>query len=336
MEKHRTYTIGSADTLPEGISRNAGQRRLRVDPTFRRLARGTYGTRTDDIDEQWLQGLEAILLRSGSQAAVGLRSAARLHRLDGFLLANDLDCITSIGHHVRDAKVHRTRTLTPDDLCEVRGLPCTSLARTLYDLGRVCTVDKVELALESALRGPDLGKPNVWNSSLLDELNSRCKGAKARTGATQLRATLARRPIGARPTGSYAETCFWQGQYRIGYSEPERQCDIRLFDSRGRLIHHYYVDFLSRRRLMIDEVNGAGPRGGATMTAADVARMAILQRCFRVNITTGADAVHRPEYAARRSREIALAQQPVSFPFVRNGRRIEETATGLDVFVVGR
>jgi hypothetical protein len=48
--------------------------------------------------------------------------------------------------------VHRAKRLDPCDVTEVDGIPVTSVARTLCDLGAVVPQDAVEAALDSALR----------------------------------------------------------------------------------------------------------------------------------------------------------------------------------------
>lgn len=312
-----------------------------------RLLRGTYSTReslrragtttnkpaTADVEAEaaWLVQLDAHLRRSGPTAVVGLRSAARLHDLDGYRETPHLDTLTAAKHHVREAYVHRTRTLNPHDVISLGGFQCTSLERTLLDLGRVCTADEVEFALESALRDPDPKRPDRFDRHLLNTLTQRVEVVGPRTGAAVIRQVLRRRlPVGCRPTGSYAETALGQGFRKVGLHQVVRQADV-TFLRRGEIDCRYFADFLFPDRLLIVEVNGAAPRAGATMTAGDVARMNVLQDVFRVHIVSGRDAVQNPYASASVVLGIFDTVAPVSFPLTKGGRTVQRTATGIDI-----
>jgi hypothetical protein len=326
------YTWHRSELIDRGVSRSALRRQLKREDAFRRIRRGAYAQSTNDPEEKWRQDLEAFLRRSGPGAVVGLRSAARLHRLDGFANDGSIDTLTTASHHALAEKVHRTRTLQPDDIVEVDGFPCTSLTRTLFDLGRVCNSDEVELALESALRGPDPRRPDVWNEVLLADLEERTRRVVARTGGPVLRAVLRRRPKNCRPTGSFAETKFAQATRRAAMEPFERQLDVRIFDKRGRRLHHFFPDFTDVSRLILIEVNGSGPRDGTAMTVRDLARMNRLQPFFRFHVVTGADAIFNQRSVANAARELRQTEPMVGFPCVRRGYRIDLTPTGVDLF----
>jgi hypothetical protein len=51
-----------------------------------------------------------------------------------------------------DGVLHQTAALDPCDLVSIDGIPCTGVARTLADLGAVCTDDELWRALISARR----------------------------------------------------------------------------------------------------------------------------------------------------------------------------------------
>jgi hypothetical protein len=299
--------------------------------TVRRVRRDTYCDVATDADEKWRQDLEAFLRRSGPGAVVGLRSAARLHGLDGFVEHDAIDTLTRAPHHANTDKVHRTRTLEAADIVDVDGFPTTSKARTMFDLGRVCTPDEVEVALESALRGPDPKQPDQWDEELLADLHERTRRVAARTGGPTLRRVLRRRPEGSRPTGSFAETKFSQDVAHAGMEPFDRQIDVRILNGRGRLLHHFFPDFGDLRRLILIEINGAAARDGNAMTARDLTRMNLLQPFFRFHVITGADAIFNPRTVAQELRVLRTTEPLVTFPCVRRGCRIERTATGLDI-----
>jgi hypothetical protein len=311
---------------------------------FNRHVRGIYSTvvasstESDDESEddaEWRAALRVQLLRSGPGAFVGLRSAARLHGLEGFKDDATVETITPHPHHSRADGVHRTETLQPDQVVTVDEFPVTSVARTLLDLGRVVTADQLEFAVEHALRGPDPGKPYQWNRELLVELEALTEKVRARTGSAVLARVLRRRPVGCRPTGSYAETSYVQALRQAGLIGVRRQIDVRLIDPTGEVLHWYFPDLGFGERLFLIEINGAHYRGGATMTAADVKRHNLLSEVFRVHVVSGADAVlsRNRRSSAARVRALILAEPEVEFPVTVRGARIHQTPTGFDVYL---
>lgn len=98
-------------------------------------------------------------------------------------------------------RVHEVQTLDPDNRAQVtrlHGLPVTTAARTLLDLGAVVSPDQLERALESALRRYLVSVPYLARQ--LDQVARR-----GRAGTRPLRTLLARRAPGM-ATGSDLET----------------------------------------------------------------------------------------------------------------------------------
>ena len=329
----------SAETMSIRIARQhelraEGIRADRARP-YRRVSRGLYATGAPDgPDDEWRADLSARLKQSGPQAVVGLRSAARLHRLDGFRDATEVDTLTSKPHHARTSKVHRTGTLHDDDIVVVDGFSTTSVARTLVDLGRVVHDEAVELAVESALRGDNPGTPFVWNTTLLDDLHARVVMVRARTGGATLRRVLQRRPPGSRPTGSFAETSLLQGLREVGLGAVRRQVDVRFVSSTGEIVRCLCPDFCFDDRLLLIEVNGAAPRGGATMTADDVERQNLLAKVFRMHVVAGVTAVdpRKRRGAAAEIRALVCHTPTVAFPTTVGSIGVLRTPTGFDLY----
>jgi hypothetical protein len=294
-----------------------------------RVRRGLYVTGSTSDVEPWRAQLSAHLLQSGPGAVVGLQSAARLHGLDGFRESNSIHTLTPQSHHARGSNVSRTRTLTESDVVLIDGYRTTSLGRTLLDLGRIASSLELELAVESALRGPNPGKPAQWNTQLLAELLRRVEPVRSRTGAALLKRILIQRPEGCRPTGSYAETEFVHRARPYGLGGIGRQCDVRFFNPDGGLERELYTDFMAMLRLFVIEINGKGSRNGATMTKADVARMNLLARVFRVHVIAASDAGTRR--TASEVRSLLLAQPEVTFPHITRNHTLVLTKTGVDV-----
>jgi hypothetical protein len=290
---------------------------------------------TPEALEPWQIEIRAQLLRSGPDALVGLRTAARLHGLDGFRDERTIETIVFHTHHAHKGLpngVLRSRTLLPTDATFVDALRVTTKARTLMDLGRVVDAAKLEYAVESGLRGPDPKKPWEWDRALLQELQDRTIRIYPNTGADVLRTVLMRRPDGAPPTGSYAETSMVQGLRSVGLGSASRQCLIRFFDPNGELHRWFYVDFMLIRHLFGIEVNGAGPRNGATMTKDDVIRLNLLQRILRVHVVAGADAGKFK--VASEIRALIEAEPIRQFPVEVRGYLLRQTANGIDAFAL--
>jgi len=89
----------------------------------------------------WHQRLMVLVLAAGRQAFVSHRAEARLHRLDGFAHAGMAVIEASVTRasrvRVSDAVVHHVTPLEQRDVTMVAGVPCTTLGRTLADLGSV-------------------------------------------------------------------------------------------------------------------------------------------------------------------------------------------------------
>ncbi len=101
---------------------------------------------------RWEQDLAAALLAGGGHGVAAMRSAARLHGLDGFESEPTIELLSERRLKVPGAITHITASLPAGDLVVIGGLPCTGLARTLCDLGAVAGVARVERALDSARR----------------------------------------------------------------------------------------------------------------------------------------------------------------------------------------
>jgi hypothetical protein len=314
--------------LTDSGTRRAHLDRELRDGKLRRQHHGIYVVTGEDA--MWRAEVEAQLLRSGPGAVVGLRTAARLHGFDGFRESKVIETITANAFHQSKHHVHRTRTLSEDDIVEIDGLRVTSIARTLFDLGRVVGPDSLEFAVEYALRGDDPGRPDIWNEDLLVELLERVRNPKSRTGASVLAVVLFRRPLGCLPTGSYAETALLQG-FRAEGVDVVRQCAVRLIDADGANEHNYFTDFGAPTRLAVVEVNGKGSRGGATMTAADVTRMNLLARTLRVHVVPAAEAIAAPKATARTVRAVLLGEPERSGTVDVRGHRVRIGVDRLDI-----
>lgn len=104
----------------------------------------------------WEQRLAIVIAAGAARPVVSRGASARLFSLDGFAAADgELTVLrperipSSVAGGI---VVHYTTVLDQADRYERNGLPCTSLARTLADLGSSESEDKVWRALISARR----------------------------------------------------------------------------------------------------------------------------------------------------------------------------------------
>jgi hypothetical protein len=108
--------------------------------------------------DTWEQRLMFATLSCGDHGVASHRAAARLHGLDGFGGEGHVEVSIENCHRLRlpadmGATVHHVGRLDPAlDVVVLRGIRATGLARTLSDLGSVCTTREVRRALTDARR----------------------------------------------------------------------------------------------------------------------------------------------------------------------------------------
>jgi hypothetical protein len=100
----------------------------------------------------WRQRVTIVCL--AFEAVASHRTAAALHTMDGLAEGTCIEVSLPQGRQRHDDVVifHRARDLDLCDVTLVDGIPTTSVARTLCDLGAVVGRDCVERALDDALR----------------------------------------------------------------------------------------------------------------------------------------------------------------------------------------
>jgi hypothetical protein len=115
-----------------------------------------------DSPPTWHQRLMVVVFAAGGHGVASHRSAARLHQLDGFDSPRNATIEATVQRAFRldpdvAAVTHHVRPLDDCDLMVIDGIPCTTLKRTLCDLGSVVSYRQVRRALTSARRrGIDL------------------------------------------------------------------------------------------------------------------------------------------------------------------------------------
>lgn len=178
--------LGLTDQL---IHRRVGDRRLQSPQRGVFLAGAVPAT--------WDQRMLAACLYAGDCAVASHRAAAFIHGFDG-AYQGPLELTMLLGQaRPRGVLIHRTDTLDAVDRTVVRGVPTTSVVRSLIDYGAVVGPGLVERAVESALRNKQTTEPAIHKRLL--EI-----GGRGRRGVAKLRSVLALRPDGG-PAGSQLE-----------------------------------------------------------------------------------------------------------------------------------
>jgi hypothetical protein len=103
----------------------------------------------------WSERLMVATLAADPHGVASHRSAARLHRIDGFEACDVVEISVPRGRRRPNPActiTHQVATLDPCDLVTVHGIRCTGLARTIADLGSVCDPLAVRRALTDLRR----------------------------------------------------------------------------------------------------------------------------------------------------------------------------------------
>jgi hypothetical protein len=186
----------------------------------------------------------AAVLACGDGAALSYRSAADLHGLRHTdRPAIEVTVTQTYGRRIRGIQVHRSRTLTPDDVTEVAGILCTTVARTLLDLAAVVGRRPLERAVEQAEVQEVLDY-----AALVDQLDRN----RTTRGGRRLRALLADRDDHGDPTESELEERFLALCRAAGLPVPGRQVHINPDDGEPPL----RVDFAWGAQRLIVETDG--------------------------------------------------------------------------------
>jgi predicted transcriptional regulator of viral defense system len=116
----------------------------------------------------WHQRVAIACLAVGGVASGA--TAAALHRLDGFRHGGPIEVSVprSLKRRLAGIRVRAVAALDARDVVVVDGIPTTSIARTLCDLGASVSDDAVEQALDDALRR---GSSLRWITETLDRLD---------------------------------------------------------------------------------------------------------------------------------------------------------------------
>lgn len=175
------------------------------------------------VPESWESTAMAGLFIGGEGSALSHRTAAYLHRLDGFREPKIIDVSTHWNGPRKFAGIHFHRTRPgPGDPVLCNTLPVTTIQRTIVDLAAELESEALELALDSAqLRHERFGD---WLTDYISQLNPRFT-----PGLAELKLLLElRRGVS---TESWLEVKVKRALRKAGLSDPVTQLEV--YDEHG-------------------------------------------------------------------------------------------------------
>jgi Transcriptional regulator, AbiEi antitoxin/Protein of unknown function (DUF559) len=185
----------------------------------------------------------AAVLACGEGAVLSHRSAAALLELrDWGHTKIEVTVPRRSGRRHGGIKVHRSTTLTDEDVTEVNNIPCTTVHRTLFDLAEVVTQRQLERSFDQA---------EISERLDLNAINDQLERNPTRPGAKAVRRVLTEHYIGRTPTWSENEEALLAITRELGIPDPDTNQFIVLDDG-GPAIR---VDFVWRDQRVIVEAD---------------------------------------------------------------------------------
>ncbi|MGQ0826263.1 MAG: type IV toxin-antitoxin system AbiEi family antitoxin domain-containing protein [Actinomycetota bacterium] len=249
----------------------------------RRVFRFASSTRT------WHQAVMAACLDGGPECVASHRTAAALHKFDGFSPGVVVEVLLpmNVRHRRRSVVVHHTRDLPARDRCRIGPIPATSAARTLALLGAVVPADTVEEAFDGAERDRIVTRADVIRRYT-------ALRAPGRTGIGALTQVLAHRDRLERVPRSVLERRMMRLLERAGLPLPVSRFRVRLRD--GSVIE---LDFAWVEFTLGIEVDGHRTHAARRARASDNVRANKLADVdWSLRRFTWEQVTHEPAYVA--------------------------------------
>lgn len=295
----RQHSLVTRADLHELGATSADIRRLLELGQLESLGRRTFGV--GGVPLSPVRRLMLACLDTGGVA--GRESAAWLHGIEGF----DVGARPSVVVHKRTAsyrteiaEVHASSWLPVDDTLVVQGVPCLSVARTLFSLAAAVPIlrsERVASAVDVAIR--DGKASDAWLWWTLERIRRR-----GRNGVTAFEAILDAR-AGGQVTESWLERELLRLLAAAGIPLPVCQ---RRIERAGAFVAR--VDFLFEDLRLVIEVSGHRYHSTRLQQAADARRRNELQLAgYLVIEFTYDDLVRDPTYVVGRVRSARAAAQ---------------------------
>ena len=186
----------------------------------------------------------AAVLACGPRAVLSHRSAAALHGLrDTAQRRIEVTVPRRSSRERAGIQVHRATNLTAADITIVDNIPCTSVARTLFDLGEVIARRPLERAFDQS---------EVLELFDLRAIEDQLDRNPTRPGARAVTQLLEEHYIGSTPTQSELEEAFYALCRSYGVRMPEVSQWVDLADGEPMI----WADFVWRAQRVIVETDG--------------------------------------------------------------------------------
>jgi hypothetical protein len=292
-EHHGIFRVRHA--LMVGLSRGQIEHRI-VSGLWEQIHKDVF--RLTGVPPTWHGDVLAACWAGGFRAAASHRCATALFELPG----GDRRSVEIICPRWRRARhrglvVHESKVLSPLDITVVRGIPVTTPARTLFDLGGVRRAGVVELALEAALR-----KGLVTIAEL--DATVRRLSRSGRPGGPVLRGLLDARAPDRRPTESDMESRLVQAIRMHGLPEPVPQHEVWAGDRFVARVDLAYPDARIAIEYDSDEFHS-----GRIASAHDRARRHSLLEVGWLTVDVGPEDLRRGAASASSAIRRALTER---------------------------
>ncbi len=227
----------------------------------------------------------AAVLTCGPGAVLSHRSAAALWGIGPREIGPiDVTASNRRGRAPKGIRAHRDGALAVGERTEFRGVPCTTPARTLLDLGGVVTTDRLKRALAEA---------EVRRLIRHEAVRLLIRRHRGRRGVARLRLLLDEVHPSAKRTRSELERMFLEMCRRSELPQPE--VNVKLKVERGRL----EADFLWRDAALIVEADSREYHDTDSAFLNDRRREQELQLAgWQVSHCTWAQVEHEPKRLA--------------------------------------
>ncbi len=240
-----------------GLTESAIQHRRRTG-RWRNVFPGVYRL-VGAVENPHLRAMAAVLW-GGPDAILSHGSAAGLLGLPGFMIDPVTISIPRARRSLEGVRIEQSLALPAHHRRVVDDVPCTSIARTIFDLCGDIPARRAERALDNALARRLVTVPALWR--VLDDL-----AVQGRAGTVLLRSLLSERGPRYVPPESELEARFVELVTSHRLRVPERQVDLGDADSWiGR------VDFVWREARLVVEVDGAAFHHGLLDRQRDLDR----------------------------------------------------------------
>ena len=274
ITRQQAIRVGASPSMVDRLSRRGTL-----------VAEGAGVFRASLYPTTWHQRVMIAALSVDESAVASHETAAAVWRLIDF--RPDVIHITVRRRRwrSRDFVVHRSTDLAPEHIQSMEGIPTTSVARTLIDMGSTAGPAQTERALDNALRRGLVSLGLL--TEMVDEL-----ARQGRRGVPVVRELVIQRRSWTDSTESELEDQFRRLLTRAGVPLPTSQFEVRSGD--GALVGR--VDFAYPDTCVLIELDGYAYHSDPAAFVRDRERQnALMLAGYQVLRYTASDLRTRPE-----------------------------------------